>query len=90
MESAMEMGFSEAEAELLTVQTFQGAVDVYIKSGYSFDNWIKKVSSKGGTTEAAIDHYEDYNLSDQIKRGANEALTRAIELGKKSDVTYSQ
>jgi pyrroline-5-carboxylate reductase len=83
MESAMDMGFNEAEAELLTVQTFKGAVDVYVKSGYSFDDWIKKVSSKGGTTEAAIEQYEIHTLSDFIKDGSSAALKRAIDLGKK-------
>lgn len=84
MEAAIKMGFSQSEAELLTSQTFKGAVDLYIKANFSFDEWIQKVASKGGTTEAALRSFQDTALHKSIQDGAEAALQRAIELGLKN------
>ncbi len=82
MESAREMGFSESEAELLVTQTFRGAVELHNKSNFSCNEWIQKVASKGGTTEAALKTFNSDTLNQNIKDGAKAALDRAIELGK--------
>ncbi|MBL7825331.1 MAG: pyrroline-5-carboxylate reductase [Saprospiraceae bacterium] len=82
IEAAVNMGFSASEAELLVSQTFTGAVDLYNKADLSCENWIKKVASKGGTTEAALRVFEDTALHEDIIAGANAALKRATELGQ--------
>ncbi len=82
MQAARNMGFSESEAELLVGQTFRGASDLYSKSNFSCKEWIQKVASKGGTTEAALESYRSTSLYSDIMDGANAALNRAIELGK--------
>ena len=82
MKAAKEMGFKESEAELLVSQTFKGAVDLYNKNNFSCEEWIAKVSSKGGTTEAAMAAYHDKNLKENIIAGAQAAFDRAEELGK--------
>lgn len=82
IEAAMSMGFSLSEAELLVSQTFTGAVDLYNKSDLSCENWISKVASKGGTTEAALRVFRETALHEDIIAGANAALDRARELGK--------
>ena len=82
IEAAMKMGFSPSEAELLVSQTFTGAVDLYNKADLSCENWIAKVASKGGTTEAALRVFRETALHEDIIAGANAALGRAIELGK--------
>ena len=82
MKAAREMNFSESEAELLVVQTFTGAVDLYNKSNISCEEWIKRVSSRGGTTEAAISSFKSNSLHQDIIDGAMAALRRAEELGK--------
>ncbi len=82
MKAALEMGFSESESELLVVQTFTGAVDLYNKSNIPCDEWIRRVSSRGGTTEAAISSFKANNLHQDIIDGAMAALHRAEELGK--------
>lgn len=82
MEAAKQMGFSESEAELLVSQTFTGAVDLYNKADLSCENWIAKVASKGGTTEAALRVFRETALHEDIVAGANAALARARELGK--------
>lgn len=83
MSAAKEMGFSESEAELLVSQTFRGAVELYNKSNFSCQEWIDKVTSKGGTTEAAMASYQKNLVHEDIIEGAKAALNRAIELGKK-------
>lgn len=82
MEAAQQMGFSASEAELLVSQTFTGAVDLYNQAGLSCENWIGKVASKGGTTEAALKVFRENALHEDIVAGARAALLRAIELGK--------
>lgn len=84
MSAAREMGFSESEAELLVSQTFRGAVELYNKSNFSCQEWIAKVTSKGGTTEAAMTSYHKNLVHEDIMTGAKAALNRAIELGESS------
>jgi pyrroline-5-carboxylate reductase len=83
MESARQMGFSESEAELLVSQTFRGAVELHNKSDFSCNEWIQKVASKGGTTEAALQDFNHNKIHQNIKQGANAALDRAVELGRR-------
>ena len=83
MTAAKQMGFSTSEAELLVSQTFKGAVDLYIKTNLSCEEWIEKVASRGGTTEAALNSFEDNKVYADIIAAANAALERAVELGKK-------
>ncbi|MEM6318671.1 MAG: pyrroline-5-carboxylate reductase [Bacteroidota bacterium] len=83
MEAAKGMGFTTSQAELLVSQTFQGAVDLYNKSDLTCAEWIAKVSSKGGTTEAAVKAFKKHKVHEDIVRGAQAALNRAIELGEK-------
>ncbi|MDZ7879312.1 MAG: pyrroline-5-carboxylate reductase [Saprospiraceae bacterium] len=82
MQAATQMGFSQSESELLVVQTFTGAVDLYNKSDFSCAEWIQKVSSRGGTTEAALNSFKANTLHQDIIDGAKAALNRAVELGK--------
>jgi len=83
IKTAVEMGFSPSEAELLVVQTFRGTTDLFRQSNLSAQDWIKKVASRGGTTEAAIKSFDNNNLKAIIYKGAKSALNRAIELGEK-------
>lgn len=80
--AARQMGFKESEAELLVAQTFRGAVELYSKSNFSCQEWIAMVSSKGGTTEAAMRTYNERLVHEDIIAGAQAALHRAEELGR--------
>ncbi len=82
IKAASEMGFSDSEAELLVSQTFKGAIDLHNKSNLSCEDWIKKVASRGGTTEAALNDFNANELHNNIVSGAQAALNRAIELGE--------
>lgn len=83
MAAAKAMGFSTSEAELLVSQTFRGAVDLYSKADFSCEEWIQKVASKGGTTEAALESFQSNALFQDIVSGAQAALQRAVDLSKK-------
>ncbi len=76
------MGFSASESELMVAQTFKGAVDIYSKEDFSCAEWIAKVASRGGTTEAALASFTTDKVDEDIRSGAEAALNRAIELGK--------
>ncbi len=78
---AVELGFTESEAELLVNQTFMGSVA--IQNSYSLSNqeWIAKVASKGGTTESAFKVFTQNNVEKSIAKAIFSANNRAIELG---------
>ena len=82
IEAARDMGFNESEAELLVAQTFRGAVELQMKNDLTCAEWIKRVSSKGGTTEAAMRTFRATSVFEDIKSGARAALLRAEELGR--------
>lgn len=82
IEAAREMGFNASQAELLVAQTFRGAVELQMKNDASCEEWIQRVSSRGGTTEAAMRTFAETSVFEDIKSGARAALQRAQELGK--------
>ena len=81
IETAMELGFNESQAELLVWQTFMGAMHLHNKNNLSCADWIKRVSSKGGTTEAAISLFKETEVETNIRQGLKAAFKRAVELG---------
>ncbi len=84
IEAAQQMGFSPSEAELLVAQTFTGAVDLYNKADLSCEQWIDKVASKGGTTEAALRVFRETQLREHLTAGVMAAWRRAEALGSTS------
>jgi len=81
--AAKKMGFSESESELLVSTTFRGAADLYNKNNFSCEEWIAMVSSKGGTTEAAVASFKKNLVHEDIIEGAEAAMARAVKLGEK-------
>lgn len=82
IDQAVQMGFSKAEAELMVNQTFMGAVHLHNQFNYTCSEWIARVASKGGTTEAALLSFQQHGLHSGIGEGLQQALQRAVELGK--------
>ena len=74
--------FDETDAELLVNQTFMGSVAIQNSYSLSNEEWIKKVASKGGTTESALQVFEKGMLQEVIVNAVKAANNRAIELGK--------
>ena len=82
IQSAIKMGFNQSEAELLVNQTFMGAVHLHNQSQLSCADWIERVASKGGTTEAALHVMKKENVVEEIEHALDAAFIRAKELGK--------
>ena len=66
----------------LICATLEGSAKMLKESGDSADTLIKKVSSKGGTTIAALDCLESLGFYDAVKKGMAACTKRAEELGK--------
>lgn len=80
--AAVEMGIKDSVAEMMVKQTFKGALNLFQQNSYDCQEWINKVASRGGTTEAAINHFGQHNLDQTIKSGMQAALKRAEQLGR--------
>jgi len=83
MKAALKMGFTEAQADLLVWQTFIGSLHLQNKNSLSCEEWINRVASKGGTTEAALKVFNSNELEEGIIEGLEAAFRRAEELGRK-------
>jgi pyrroline-5-carboxylate reductase len=81
IQAGVKMGFTPAQAELLVNQTFMGAVHLHNQSDLTCNEWIQRVASKGGTTEAAINIFSTDTLNIKIDAGLFAAFNRAKELG---------
>lgn len=85
IQAAEKLGFSNSEAIFLVNNTFSGAVQLQNRSNLNHQEWIDKVASKGGTTEAALNIFNTFDVSNNIISGVFEADKRAEELGKLFD-----
>ena len=82
IEAGVKMGMEEPVAALLIKQTMNGAFHLMNNSDKTLQELIATVTSKGGTTEAALKKFNESNLTDIIKEGLFAAQTRAKELSK--------
>ncbi len=82
IEAAIKLGFTKSEAEFLAQQTFLGSTQLQNRSELSNLEWINKVASKGGTTEAALKVFSENEVEKAIEKAIFSANERAIELGK--------
>jgi len=78
--AAAKMGLGP-HARLLTSQTLFGAAKLLKESGEDPAELRRRVTSKGGTTHAAITHLEENNAQDVIVNAIKAAETRGKELG---------
>lgn len=85
IQAAENLGFSSSEAIFLVNNTFLGAAQLQNRSKLSHQDWMEKVTSKGGTTEAALNIFNNFDASKIIMSGILEADKRAEELGKLFD-----
>ncbi len=82
MEAAgVKLGFDAATARQLAVETFVGAARLAEQSSESLSTLRSRVTSKGGTTEAALDAFNANGVAEGIARGIAAADARGRELG---------
>jgi pyrroline-5-carboxylate reductase len=76
------LGLPEAQAGRLAGQTLYGAGLLLRESGESAGTLRERVTSKGGTTAAALAEFESRGLADVIHAGMAAAAQRSKELGQ--------
>ena len=80
--TAMDMGIDKETAKILAVKTVFGSA-LLLKDGQSSaEDLRKRVTSKGGTTEAAFKVFQDKKLADILREGIQRARERAKELSE--------
>lgn len=80
--SALELGLSESTARLLIQQTALGAAKIALESEDTPSELRRKVTSPGGTTEQAINTFEDGGFSSLVSKALHAARDRSIEMSK--------
>ncbi len=81
-EAGASMGLSREQAYKLSVATFIGAGELARSSNEPPEILRQRVTSKGGTTHAAITSMEATNMKALFERALHAAHTRAQELGQ--------
>lgn len=79
---AKNVGIDEEVAKTLFAQTLIGSAKMITDSGYSLDELIKMVSSKGGTTIAGLEKLYEGGLESTAKNACEACTKRAYELSK--------
>lgn len=73
-------GFDASTARELSLATFKGAVSLAEQSGLPFAQLQQNVTSKGGTTFAAISAFEAAQVAQGIAAGVNACVARSEEM----------
>ena len=82
VDAACSYGLSLADARALAAQTALGAAQLMVHSGDAPDQLRQKITSKGGTTAAAIDKMSTLGFSKAVQAGVKAAIERAFELNE--------
>ncbi|RZU00817.1 pyrroline-5-carboxylate reductase [Rivibacter subsaxonicus] len=82
MEAARRMGLSDAQGRALALRTFAGATELAMRSEDPPAVLRERVTSKGGTTFAALESMRADGVGEAIVRAVLAAQTRAAELGR--------
>lgn len=79
-QAGQDMGLSQQQAYQLAVATFQGASELAARSDEPASVLRERVTSKGGTTYAAITHMQATQVPEHFVAAMRKAETRAQEL----------
>ena len=85
--AALELGLSEVTARLLVQQTALGAAKIALESSESPERLRKRVTSPGGTTQRAIETFEQGGFTELVSKALHAARDRSIEMSKQSENT---
>jgi pyrroline-5-carboxylate reductase len=80
---AKQLGFTPEESRMLVQQTALGSTQMVAhNTDVEISTLRANVTSKGGTTHAAIEQFKDDGIDDIVKNAMNAAITRAEEMAK--------
>ena len=83
--AGIRLGLNPQICRQLVEQTALGAATMVVESDASPDELRRQVTSKGGTTEAALDKLHDKDFSSVVGSAIDAAYRRSIELSKTPD-----
>jgi pyrroline-5-carboxylate reductase len=83
VDAGVKMGLDEHVSNILAKQTMLGAFHLINNGQKTLDEYITSVSSKGGTTEAALETFNGNCMGDVIIQALQNAEKRAEELSIK-------
>lgn len=78
--AGVDMGLTAKQAHQLAVATFQGGAELAARSDESPEVLRQRVTSKGGTTHAAITHMQEQQVPEHFIAAMRKAEARAQEL----------
>jgi pyrroline-5-carboxylate reductase len=81
IEAAVKVGLPRDMAKVMVLQTMLGAGNLIDKSGTDPAELREVVTSKGGTTAAALQVFEEGQFKDMVSQAVAAAFRRARELG---------
>jgi pyrroline-5-carboxylate reductase len=81
-QAAVHHGFDAETARRICIETFVGAAQLAARSSDPLSTLRQRVTSKGGTTEAALLSFEASGVAAAIERGIAAAEARGRELGE--------
>lgn len=81
-QAALSLGMPEHTARLLIQQTALGAAKIALESNESPEQLRKRVTSPGGTTEQAIEAFEQGGFRELVAKAVHAAHNRSIEMSK--------
>jgi pyrroline-5-carboxylate reductase len=84
--AAQEMGFTADQARKLAVETFVGASRLAEQSDHPIAVLRERVTSKGGTTAAALARLDSDDVRGRIMDAVRAARDRAAEMGQQFDI----
>jgi pyrroline-5-carboxylate reductase len=84
IQGAVELGLTHEQAKKLALATLAGSTKLAQASEDSPSVLREKVTSKGGTTAAALDVFNNKNFTEIVKQAMRAADLRAAELSKES------
>lgn len=82
LKAAQALGLDHASAQKLVAATLKGSVDLLLQSKEDAGSLRAKVTSKGGTTQAALEVFGKYNIEKTFTEALAAAKNRAKELSK--------
>ena len=85
--AAIEMGMNKVTARLLVQQTALGAAKIALESSESPEQLRKRVTSPGGTTQQALETFEEGGFTALVSKALHAARDRSIEMSKQTENT---
>ena len=83
--AALELGLSQETARLLVQQTALGAAKIALESSESPEQLRRRVTSPGGTTQQAIETFEQGGFTELVAKALHAARDRSIEMSKQME-----